>query len=129
MGSIRWNENILGIAGTGLSLIFDIATMAMFTFYFTADSARLQKTVLSLVKPENQYRIGWTWDQAVIQTGGYFYSRILLMFINGFGFFVVMVVVGMPVTLSIPLSLIGAFIAAFIPRYREPISAQRYQSQ
>ncbi len=108
-------ENILGIAGTGLSLIFDIATMAMFTFYFTADSARLQKTVLSLVKPENQYRIGWTWDQAVIQTGGYFYSRILLMFINGFGFFVVMVVVGMPVTLSIPLSLIGAFIAAFIP--------------
>jgi predicted PurR-regulated permease PerM len=117
---IEWAQsggigNILGIAGTGLGLIFDIATMAMFTFYFTADAARLQRTVLSLVKPENQYRIGWTWDQAVIQTGGYFYSRILLMFINGFGFFVTMVVVGMPVSLSIPLSLIGAFIAAFIP--------------
>jgi predicted PurR-regulated permease PerM len=117
---IEWAQsggvgNLLGVAGTGLGLIFDIATMAMFTFYFTADSARLQKTVLSLVKPENQYRVGWTWDQAVIQTGGYFYSRILLMFINGFGFFVTMVVVGVPVTLSIPLSLIGAFIAAFIP--------------
>ena len=117
---IEWAQsggigNLLGVAGTGLGLIFDIATMAMFTFYFTADSARLQKTVLGLVKPENQYRIGWTWDQAVIQTGGYFYSRILLMVINGFGFFVTMVVVGVPVTLSIPLSLIGAFIAAFIP--------------
>ena len=107
--------SILGIAGTGLSLIFDIATIAMFTFYFTADAERLQKTVLALVKPANQYRVGWTWDQAVIQTGGYFYSRMLLMLINGFGFFVTMVLVGVPVALSIPLALMAGFIAAFIP--------------
>jgi predicted PurR-regulated permease PerM len=117
---IEWAQSggitsILGIAGTGLSLIFDIATIAMFTFYFTADAQRLQKTVLALVKPANQYRVGWTWDQAVIQTGGYFYSRMLLMFINGFGFFVTMVLVGVPVALSIPLALMAGFIAAFIP--------------
>jgi predicted PurR-regulated permease PerM len=108
-------SDILGIATTGLSLIFDIATIAMFTFYFTADAERLQKTVLALVKPEHQYRVGWTWDQAVIQTGGYFYSRMLLMLINGFGFFVTMVIVGVPVALSIPLALMAGFIAAFIP--------------
>lgn len=107
--------NILGIAGSSLSLIFDMATIAMFTFYFTADAQRLQRTVLALVKPENQYRVGWTWDQAVIQTGGYFYSRMLLMLINGLGFFLTMVAVGVPVALSIPLALIGGFIAAFIP--------------
>jgi predicted PurR-regulated permease PerM len=117
---IEWAQSggitsILGIAGTGLSLIFDIATIAMFTFYFTADAQRLQRTVLSLVKPANQYRVGWTWDQAVIQTGGYFYSRMLLMFINGFGFFVTMVLVGVPVALSVPLALMAGFIAAFIP--------------
>lgn len=117
---IAWAQNgglssILGIAGTGISLIFNMATIAMFTFYFTADANRLQKTVLSLVKPENQYRVGWTWNQAVIQTGGYFYSRMLLMVINGFGFFITMVLVGVPVTISIPLSLIAGFIAAFIP--------------
>lgn len=117
---IEWAQSggissILGIAGTGLSLIFDIATIAMFTFYFTADAQRLQATVLALVKPENQYRVGWTWDQAVIQTGGYFYSRMLLMLINGFGFFVTMVVVGVPVALSMPLALMAGFIAAFIP--------------
>lgn len=108
-------SSILGIATTGLSLVFDIATIAMFTFYFTADAKRLQKTVLGLVKPERQYRVGWTWDMAVIQTGGYFYSRMLLMVINAFGFFFTMVMVGMPVSLSIPLALIAGFIAAFIP--------------
>jgi predicted PurR-regulated permease PerM len=117
---IEWAQgggisSVLGIAASGLGLIFNMATIAMFTFYFTADAQRLQQTVLSLVKPENQYRVGWTWDQAVIQTGGYFYSRMLLMFINGFGFFVTMVIVGMPVALSIPLALIAGFIAAFIP--------------
>ena len=117
---IEWAQDggigsILGIAGSSLSFVFDMATIAMFTFYFTADAQRLQRTVLSLVKPENQYRVGWTWDQAVIQTGGYFYSRMLLMLINGFGFFLTMVVVGVPVALSVPLALIAGFIAAFIP--------------
>ncbi|GMQ93319.1 MAG: hypothetical protein BMS9Abin12_0796 [Acidimicrobiia bacterium] len=108
-------SSVLGVASTGLGLIFNMATIAMFTFYFTADADRLQKTVLALVKPENQYRVGWTWNQAVIQTGGYFYSRSLLMVINGLGFFFTMVIVGVPVAISIPLALIGGFIAAFIP--------------
>ncbi|MEE8457456.1 MAG: AI-2E family transporter [Acidimicrobiia bacterium] len=117
---IEWAQgggigSILGVATTGLGLIFDIATIAMFTFYFTADAERLQRTVLGLVRPENQYRVGWTWNQAVIQTGGYFYSRMLLMVINGFGFFITMVIVGVPVAISIPLALIAGFIAAFIP--------------
>jgi predicted PurR-regulated permease PerM len=117
---IEWAQSggitsILGLAGTGLSLIFDIATIAMFTFYFTADAQRLQRTVLALVKPQHQYTVGWTWDQAVVQTGGYFYSRSLLMLINGFGFFITMVLVGVPVALSIPLALMAGFIAAFIP--------------
>ncbi len=117
---IEWVQNgglssILGAASSGLGFVFDIATIAMFTFYFTADAARLQRTVLGLIRPENQQRVGWTWNQAVIQTGGYFYSRMLLMVINGFGFFITMVLVGVPVGLSVPLSLIAGFIAAFIP--------------
>lgn len=107
--------NILGIATSGITLAFNLGTIAMFTFYFTADAKRLQDTVLSLVHPENQHRIGWTWDQAVTQTGAYFYSRLLLMVINGFGFFITMVLVGVPAMISIPLALIAGFIATFIP--------------
>jgi predicted PurR-regulated permease PerM len=107
--------NILNVATTGLGLIFNMATMAMFTFYFTADAPRLQRTVLGLLPEKRQQEIGWAWDQAIIQTGGYFYSRMVLMVINSTGFFFTMVLVGMPVSLAIPLSIFGGFVSVFIP--------------
>ena len=56
-----------------------------------------------------------TLDQAVEQTGGYFYSRTILMVINGLGFFFVMLLVGMPVAFAVPLSVFGGFVSVFIP--------------
>jgi len=107
--------NLLGFATSGLGFIFNLATVAMFTFYFTADAPRLQKTVLSHMSPQSQRRVGWAWDEAIKQTGGYFYSRMLLMFINGMGFFFTMVLVGMPVSFSIPLAVFAGFVSEFIP--------------
>lgn len=103
------------IATAGIGLIFNLATIAMFTFYFTADGPKVQKAVLRLFSPRAQERIGWTWDQAIVQTGGYFYSRVILMFINGLGFFFTMVLVGMPVGLATALALFGSFVSVFIP--------------
>jgi predicted PurR-regulated permease PerM len=107
--------NVLSFATSGLAFIFNMATMAMFTFYFTADAPRLQRTVLGLLPEKRQNEIGWAWDQAIIQTGGYFYSRMVLMVINSTGFFFTMVLVGMPVMLAIPLAVFGGFVSVFIP--------------
>lgn len=107
--------NLVGIATSGVAFIFNIATIAMFTFYFTADAPRFQRTVLSHMSPESQQRVGWTWDEAIKQTGGYFYSRTLLMLINSTGFFFTMVLVGMPVALALPLAVFGGFVSVFIP--------------
>ena len=107
--------NIVGLAASGIGLIFNLATIAMFTFYFTADAPRFQRTILGLLPPDQQQRVGWTWDQAVVQTGGYFYSRIILMVINGTGFFFTMVLVGFPALIALALAIISAFIAEFIP--------------
>lgn len=107
--------NILGFATSGIGLLFDLATVAMFTFYFTADAPRFQRSVLGLLSPDQQQRIGWTWDQAIVQTGGYFYSRVILMMINALGFFFTMVVVGVPWALALALGIFGGFVAAFIP--------------
>jgi predicted PurR-regulated permease PerM len=107
--------NILGIAASGVGLLFNAATIAMFTFYFTADAPRLRHVVLSTMTPERQMKVGWTWDQAVEQTGGYFYSRFLLMIINGFGFFFTMLVVGIPTLMAIPLAIFAGFVSEFIP--------------
>ncbi len=107
--------NLVGLAASGIGLIFNLATIAMFTFYFTADAPRFQRTILGLLPPDQQQRVGWTWDQAVVQTGGYFYSRIILMVINGTGFFFTMVLVGFPALIALALAIISAFIAEFIP--------------
>ena len=106
---------VIGIASRGAALVFSVAAIAVFTFYFTADAPRMQRAVLHLFRPGTQERIGWTWDQAIVQTGGYFYSRLLLMLINGTGFFVTMVIVGTPVSLAAPLAMFGGFVSAFIP--------------
>lgn len=106
---------VLGIASRGVSMAFNLATVAMFAFYFTADAPRLQRAVLSLFEPGVQERVGWTLDQATVQTGGYFYSRLLLMAINATGFLITMMVVGMPLSLAAPVALFGGFVAAFLP--------------
>ncbi len=107
--------NVLSFATSSLGFVFNMATMAMFTFYFTADAPRFQRTVLGLLPTQRQKEIGWAWDQAIIQTGGYFYSRMVLMVINGAGFFFTMVLVGMPVALALPLAVFGGFVSVFIP--------------
>jgi len=106
---------ISGVASAGATFVFSLGTIAMFTFYFTADSPRLTRIVLSWFTPETQGRVGWTLDEAITQTGGYFYSRTLLMIINGLGFFITMVLVGMPVLFALPLSVFGGFVSVFIP--------------
>lgn len=114
-----WAEDamgaITGIASTGATLLFSLATIAMFTFYFIVDSDRIVRVVLGWFKPHTQERILWTLDEAIVQTGGYFYSRTLLMIINAVGFFAVLVLVGLPVTLALPLAVFGGFVSVFIP--------------
>jgi predicted PurR-regulated permease PerM len=106
---------LLGALSTGIGLIFSAMTIALFTFYFTVDYVRIQRLVLSWFPPHHQERLGWTWDQAVEQTGGYFYSRLILMLINGSGFFFTMVLVGLPVLFAIPLAIFAGFVSEFIP--------------
>lgn len=106
---------VLDIATSGVAFVFNLATIAMFTFYFTASAPQIQRATLRLFRPKTQERIGWTWDQAITQTGGYFYSRLILMFINGIGFFFTMVLVGLPVSLALAMALFGSFVSVFIP--------------
>jgi predicted PurR-regulated permease PerM len=115
----QWAGKLMPAAGklvsTGAGLVFEAATIGLFTFYLTADFPRLQRAFLSWFKPGQQERLGWTVDQSIKQVGGYLYSRLLLTVINGLGFLAVMVAVGVPTGLAIPLAVFGGFVSEFIP--------------
>ena len=114
-GISKFSDNIAGLAMSGIGMLFNIATVLMFTFYMAADAPRIERSILSRMAPDRQRVFGWVWDTAIEQTGGYFYSRILLVFINGGLFFVAMLIVGMPLLYAIPLAIFEGFVAEFIP--------------
>jgi predicted PurR-regulated permease PerM len=115
----NWIQNnasdIMGFAGNTVGLIFQFFTIAMFAFYFAADAPQIRRAVLRKFPPLQQQRLGWAWDTAIEQTGGYLYSRLLLMIINGGLFFFVMLLVGVNWTIALPLSIFEGFVAEFIP--------------
>ena len=108
-------KQVLGVGGDLLSLVFQFFTVAMFTFYVAAGAPQLQRTMLRQLPPARQQRAGWAWDTAITETGGYFYSRILLMVINGSLFFIVMLLVGVDWSIALPLAIFEGFVAEFIP--------------
>ncbi len=110
-----FTENLGGLAASGLGFVFSLATIALFTFYFAADWPRIQRALLSRMPPARQKNTGWIIDTAIEETGGYFYSRMALMVVNGGLFFVAMLLVGMPVLYALPLSIFEGFVAEFIP--------------
>jgi predicted PurR-regulated permease PerM len=110
-----WAGNILGLASSGIGLIFSLATIGLFTFYFAADYDRIERALMSRMPPHRQQVYGWVSDTALEQTGGYFYSRLLLMVINGVLFFAAMLLIGVPLAFALPLSVFEAFVSTFIP--------------
>jgi predicted PurR-regulated permease PerM len=114
-----WVQNnasdIMGFAGNTIGLIFQFFTIAMFAFYFAADAPQIRRAVLRKFPPAHQQRLGWAWDTAIEQTGGYLYSRLLLMIINGGLFFFVMLLVGVDWTIALPMAIFEGFVAEFIP--------------
>jgi predicted PurR-regulated permease PerM len=65
--------------------------------------------------PARQQRLGWALDTAIEQTGGYFYSRLLLMIVNATLGFGVLVAVRLPWLVALPLAIFQGFFAEFIP--------------
>ena len=115
-GILNWaQDNFLGAAASGLGFVFNLATVAMFTFYLAADYPRIQRALMSRMSPDRQRVFGWVSDTSVAQTGGYFYSRMLLVIINGSLAFIVMLLIGLPLALTIPLAIFMGFVSEFIP--------------
>jgi predicted PurR-regulated permease PerM len=104
---------VFGIASSLIGGLFRWATIALFTFYFTAEGPKFRRALLSRMRPDRQERVLFVWEQAIRQTGGYFYSRLLLAVINGTGMYVTLRITNVP--FPAPLAIFEGIVAEFIP--------------
>src|SRR5215475_8537303 len=93
--------------------VFQALAIALFTFYMVAQGPQLRRTICSRFRPDRQRRILFIWEQAIEQTGGYFYSRLLLAVINGVLMYAVLRWRGVP--FAAPLAIFEGVVAEFIP--------------
>jgi predicted PurR-regulated permease PerM len=93
--------------------VFQALTIALFTFYMVAQGPQMRRTVFSRFRPDRQRRILFIWEQAIEQTGGYFYSRLLLALVNGALMYAVLRWRSVP--FAAPLALFEGVVSEFIP--------------
>jgi predicted PurR-regulated permease PerM len=105
--------DLLGVAGGVLGAVFNIFTIALFTFYLTAQGPQVRRALLSRIPAERQQRVLFAIDESIRKMGGYLYSRGLLALINGALLLLVMLIVGTPYAL--PIALFAGVVAEFIP--------------
>ena len=86
----RAASNAVLLGTTVIGSIFSIFTVALFTFYFSAQGPAFRRMVTSLFPPAKQGEVLRAWEIAITKTGGYIYSRALMglcSFIFTYAFF------------------------------------------
>jgi predicted PurR-regulated permease PerM len=116
--------NVFGIVTGVLSLVFELLTIALFSFYMIAEGPRLRHAVCSMLPPRRQEEVLRAWEIGIEKTGGYVYSRLLLAAISGTTAFVVFVALSVPFPFALALWIglvsqfiptVGTYIAAVVP--------------
>src|SRR5689334_24445118 len=78
-----------------------------------AQGPQMRRAVFSRFRADRQRRILFIWEQAIEQTGGYVYSRLLLAVINGALMYAVLRWRGVP--FAAPLAAVAGGGSEFIP--------------
>ncbi|MFN8015468.1 MAG: AI-2E family transporter [Acidimicrobiia bacterium] len=116
--------NVIDIGTSAIGIIFQLLTIALFTFYFVADAPKLRRSLLRRLPPERQAIVLNTWELAIEKTGGYIYSRALLALISGFFHWMFFETIGVPYAVALGvwvgivsqfIPVIGTYLAGVLP--------------
>jgi predicted PurR-regulated permease PerM len=105
-----------GVFGVGTALlgtVMQMLTVALFTFYMTADGPRMRRALLSVLPVARQREVLWVFEVAIDRTGGYFYSRALLAGISAAVAWAAFTIIGVPYPLALALWL--GLVSQFVP--------------
>jgi predicted PurR-regulated permease PerM len=109
----RLASNIVEISSTIVGALFQLLTVALFTFYLVADGPRLRRAICSTMSPERQLEVLRAWEIAIDKTGGYIYSRVVLAAISGLFHWAAFEIFDVP--FALPLALWVGTMSQFIP--------------
>ncbi|MET9393241.1 AI-2E family transporter [Streptomyces sp. NPDC006624] len=103
---------VLDVSAQVIGGLFQLLTVALFSFYFAADGPRLRRTICSVLPPARQAEVLRAWEIAVNKTGGYLYSRGLMALISGIAHFVLLQFLDVPYApvLAVWVGLVSQFI-------------------
>ncbi|MEW2162320.1 AI-2E family transporter [Streptomyces sp. NPDC007084] len=103
---------VLDVSGQVLGGLFQLLTIALFSFYFAADGPRLRRALCSVLPPARQAEVLRAWEIAVDKTGGYLYSRGLMALISGVAHYILLEALGVPYApvLGVWVGVISQFI-------------------
>jgi predicted PurR-regulated permease PerM len=113
----EWASTIgLGLFGFVTSLVgvvFDLLTVVLFAFYFSADGPRIRRIVASWLPQESQRVVNTVWEIAIVKTGGYVVSRLILAVIAATFTSIFLFIIDIPFWL--PLGIWTGVVSQFIP--------------
>ncbi|MEU5797151.1 AI-2E family transporter [Streptomyces sp. NPDC047813] len=103
---------VLDVSQQVLGGLFQLLTVALFSFYFAADGPRLRRALCSVLPPARQSEVLRAWEIAVDKTGGYLYSRGLMALVSGIAHYILLQALGVPYApvLGVWVGLVSQFI-------------------
>jgi predicted PurR-regulated permease PerM len=105
--------NALKAGLTAITVVFQLFTILLFTFYLVADGPRLRRTICSVLPPDRQQFVLSTWELAIAKTGSYLYSRFILAVLSTIFHWIALQIMGVPYSLA--LALWVGIVSQFIP--------------
>ena len=104
--------NAFSIFSTVVGIVFQLFTVALFSFYFCARGPELRRTICSTLPPRQQREALRVWNLAIQKTAGYLYSRMLLGLASAIAHGILFKVLDLEyaVTLALWVGLVSQFI-------------------
>ncbi len=103
----------LSLTGSALSIVFQMFTVFLFSYYMISQGPQMRRNVCSLLPERRQHVVLRLWELAIEKTGGWVYSRLLLATIAAATSWIVFLILGLPSPLALALWL--GLTSQFIP--------------
>ena len=120
----RFADDVVNVGTTVVNVLFQLFTVALFTFYLVADGPKLRRRVAAVFGERRAAVVNEIWDLAMHKTGGYLYSRTILAVISALVHWIAFMLLDIPSPVALAMWVgvvsqfipaIGAYVAGVLP--------------